>query len=450
MTEEIERLKRRCERERAARKEAEQLLEEKARELFHANDQLRHLLEVLEDKVNSRTEDLRIALAEAERAGGIKNEFLAMISHEIRTPMNAVHGMAQLLQDSGLKSEQQEMAQLIVQSSQALLRIVNDLLDLSKVEAGKLELELVNFSLGAIIEEVVEIYDRRAKAKGLTIRADIDESLQRSYRGDPGRLRQVLMNFVDNAIKYSDSGTITLRAESKGRSGATHQTHFSVTDQGTGIPEQMRSRLFQKFDRMGLTGNRGIEGTGLGLALCKQLVDLMNGTIGVEPLPAPGATFWFRIPLTLVEQPRSNEPTVCANSTEAKDASLNQQQTTRPLRILVAEDNPANQMVIKLMLQNLGHRIEVANNGIEAVEAVRLAPYDLVLMDMQMPELDGLDATRQIRSLEGKQSALPIIALTANAMERDRQLCLSAGMNGFLSKPISRAALASALVEFSD
>lgn len=432
----IERLERRIVRERNARLEAEQLLREKAMELYAANERLHEVLRDLEQQVLSRTENLRVALEEAKRANSVKSEFLAMISHEIRTPMNAIHGMSQLLEESGLSEEHQSMNQLILKSSNALISIVNDLLDLSKIEAGKLELEEVSFQLQDTVDGVVDIYNHRAKRKSMKLVTTYGESVSGDYRGDPGRIRQVLINLVDNAIKYAGRGTVTITVEHAGTRDNREVLRFSVIDEGDGIPEQMRSRLFQKFDRMGRMQAHDTEGAGLGLALCKQLAELMMGNIGAENNEGGGTRFWFTVPL----EPLKLE----ASSPELGDQTPVELEQ-RPLRILVAEDNPANQMVIRMMLQKLGHTVEGANNGQEAIDALEIAPFDLILMDMQMPVLDGIETTRKIINGKGRAAKTPIVALTANAMDEDRQRCFDAGMVGFISKPVSRDALILAL-----
>ncbi|HEY5720572.1 MAG TPA: response regulator [Gammaproteobacteria bacterium] len=420
-------LARQLERERRARKEAERLLEAKSQELFAANSRLQQLLDELEGQVRERTEELRLALQDAQRASRVKSDFLAMASHEIRTPMNVVQGMTELLLDGELAPAQRPIVQSILDSSRALLVIINDLLDLSQIEAGKLGLERAGFSLAELVDTVVESFKPRAQAKGLVLHRVLPSGHALGFRGDAGRIRQVLVNLLSNAIKYTPSGAVTVAVEELPHGGKRTRIRCSVTDTGPGLDLEDQGTLFDMFSRLETPLGDAIEGAGLGLAVCRQLVELMEGTIGVESEQGHGSTFWFVLPLEVAE---TLDPGTALAAT-APAAS-------RPLRILVAEDNSANQAVARLMLQKMGHSVDVAGDGAAALRAVQESGYDVVLMDMRMPGMDGLEATRAIRALESDQARVPIIALTANASASDREQCLQAGMSDFTSKPLSR------------
>ncbi len=435
-----ERLARQLNRERRAREDAEQLLEEKARELYTANARLEDLLVDLERRVLDRTAELRLALNDAQRASRVKSDFLAMVSHEIRTPMNVVLGMSELLLDSSLDSQQRAMLASIHDSSKALLVVINDLLDLSSIEAGKLGLEYIGFDLRETGSRVLEGLRHRAEREGLDLVSILPEDEDFSFVGDPGRLRQVLVNLVSNAIKYTEKGSVTVKIERLSRDDGISRVRCSVSDTGPGIPLENQATLFEQYARLEQGHQEQIEGSGLGLALCRQLIDLLDGSIGVESVPGEGSTFWFIVPLRDAENTSELDDVVHVTR-DADDVEH------PSLRILVAEDNPANQVVARMMLEKMGHQVDMADDGNAAVAAARSVAYDVILMDVRMPVMDGLEATRAIRGLEGVASTVPIIALTANAMASDREKCLSAGMTGFAIKPLSRAALERALAE---
>jgi signal transduction histidine kinase/CheY-like chemotaxis protein len=433
-----ERLARRLARERRAREEAERLLEKKSRELFKANTRLESLLEDLESQVRDRTAELHLALDDARRASRVKSDFLAMVSHEIRTPMNVVLGMSELLLDSALDSQQRSMLTSIHDSSKALLGIINDLLDLSSIEAGKIGLESVPFDLRETLKSVLEGFIHRAERKGLELNCELPAAGEFRFVGDPGRLRQVLVNLVSNAIKYTATGSVTVQLERLSRVEGRSRVRCSVHDTGPGIPHGSQASLFERYERLEHDQQMEIEGAGLGLALCRQLIELLDGSIGVDSEADRGSTFWFIVPLQddEGETEATGDPARAAPTTAAEHPSL---------RILVAEDNPANQVVARLMLEKMGHRVELVDDGDAAVAAARSNAYDVILMDVRMPGMNGLEATREIRELEGPVGRVPIIALTANAMASDREICLAAGMTGFATKPLSRAVLERAL-----
>lgn len=370
----------------------------------------------------------------AEEASRAKSEFLAMMSHEIRTPMNGVLGTIGLLQNTDLSKHQYKLITTARESAEHLLTLINDILDFSKLEAGRIDLESIDFDLHHLVESAISMMNPRAVMKGLRMSSEISPATPRYLKGDPGRLRQILFNLAGNAIKFTSKGEVRILVDSRPLDDGRHMLSVKVRDTGIGIAADQIERLFSRFNQADSSIARRFGGTGLGLAISKQLAELMGGRIGVDSEEGKGSTFWFELPL-------AEGQTVQIEAPVQADGPA----TLRSLRILVAEDNQVNQMVIGLMLRQLGHQADIVTNGIEACEQVQKAPYDLVLMDMQMPEMDGMTATATIRKLPSAAAKIPIIALTANAMEGDRERYIGAGMDDYVAKPIALPLLIAAM-----
>jgi CheY-like chemotaxis protein len=365
------------------------------------------------------------------------------MSHEVRTPMNGIIGMVGLLLDTPMNEQQAEYARTIKTSAEALLTVINDVLDFSKIEAGKLDVELVEFELTPVLRSAVALLEERALAKGLGLAWNVAPGIPESLRGDPYRVRQVLLNLIGNAVKFTDRGEIAVRVQVEEDGDDSMRLRFAVTDTGIGIPEDVQGNLFNAFIQGDSSTTRRFGGTGLGLAISKQLVELMGGTVGVRSAPGRGSTFWFtaRFGRVAGSPAASRPPHVQARGAVGAYAKA---QSTGPhhfMRILVAEDNPINQKVTLGQLRKLGYHADVVATGRSVMTALEQERYDLILMDCQMPEMDGYEAAREIRRREGGRGHIVIIALTASAMQGEREKCTDAGMDGYISKPVDLASL---------
>jgi len=376
------------------------------------------------------TYNLRKARRKAEEALAARSEFVANISHEIRTPLNGLLGMTQILRETPLDATQRDCAEILDSTGQTLLALINELLDFSKMEAGKLEVESIAFSPGKIIVDVIHLFDARASSQGVLLASEVAEGVPAAVLGDPMRIRQILTNLVSNAVKFTARGSVRLCATPIAGGVNSGWIRFEVVDTGCGVDPAMAEQVFDPFTQGDGSTSRKHGGTGLGLAICKNLTTLLGGRIGLQSAPGAGSTFWVEIPFGEAEAAAVERP-----------AELAGKQEPLALHVLVAEDNLVNQHVLAAHLRKLGCTWTMTANGREAVAAARREKFDVVLMDGQMPEVDGFTASRQIRALPKPYSDVPIIGVTACAFEEDRQRCLESGMQSVLIKPFTRPGL---------
>ena len=390
--------------------------------LFKENQELKKHISLLETQIKEYQE-------KTDASNQLKSMFLANISHEIRTPMNGIIGMYNVLKQTDLTDEQQEFLDIINLSGNNLLTIIDDILDLSRIEAGQLMLENNKFFLSNEINSVIDLLENKAKGKGIKLYTSFESSTPNAYIGDPVRLKQILINLTNNAIKYTKEGSVTIKIEADKIESDYCLMKFSVIDTGIGISKDGQEKLFKAFSQIDSTTTRKYGGTGLGLAISKNLSSLMGGNIGVESEEGKGSKFWFT---AKIKRDQDIPDLIEKNKLVVKEKTLN------PLNILLVEDNFLNQKFAIATLRKEGHKIDIAENGKIAVDLFKKGKYDIILMDIQMPVMDGIEATKEIRKIEmksEKKEHTKIIAITAYVMERDRSMCLGAGMNEYLAKP---------------
>ena len=411
--------------------------------IYDKDGKSKFLLGLAEDVTERKAilDDLKAAKELAEAANRAKSEFLTNISHEIRTPMNGIMGMNRLLLDTHLDEEQQEFAEQIQVSARAMTLLMNDILDFSKIEAGKVDIESIEYDLYELMHSIVQGFNAEAQEKGLTMSLTLAPALPATITGDPMRLRQVVVNLIGNALKFTHKGGLSVNVRPHPGNGAVdkRKLYFSVTDTGIGIPAEKMNVIFKSFAQSDASITRKYGGTGLGLTISKKLVELMGGEIGVQSVENEGTAFWFTIAC-----PKG--ATVDRVDKDPGEAVYD----ISGVRVLVAEDNAVNRRVVERMLIKEHCEVDVVVNGLEVVAAMEKKTYDVILMDMQMPEMDGLTATQSIREMERINSRhVPIVALTANAMKGDRERCLEAGMDDYLTKPIDKTKLLSIVHQYT-
>jgi signal transduction histidine kinase/ActR/RegA family two-component response regulator len=402
-------------------------------ELIRSRQTVEEYSRTLEQKVEERTIELTIAKQEAVAASQAKSEFLANMSHEIRTPMNAVIGFADLLKETRLTAAQREYVETICKSGELLIALINDILDMSRIESRKIELEKVDFDLEYCIGGVLKILHQKIGSKPVDLNLMYAADVPRDFKGDPTRVRQIFLNIVGNAIKFTDKGDITIRVESDANGTAAEgmsNLRISVKDTGIGIPKDKQDSVFEAFTQVDSTITRKYGGSGLGLAITRSLVEMMGGTVSVRSEPGTSTEFIIALPL-------AHGRPVVGEAIITKHAAG--EMSARGMSVLVVEDNALNQKLMGILLKQMGITFDVANDGHEAVVKVREKKFDLILMDIQMPVMDGFEAARIIRT--DMKVSTPIVALTARVFKEDEERCLSVGMNDFLTKPVEMKTL---------
>jgi two-component system, sensor histidine kinase len=392
-------------------------------DLYSQREELNGLLLKLEEN----NKELEIQREKAEEASRAKALFLANMSHEIRTPLNGIIGISKILEESNLSEEQREFAEIITTSGENLLNIINDILDFSKIEAGQIQFECIEFNVLNVISNIIKLLRFNADKKGIEIKIQLGSEVPEVLIGDPYRLNQIITNLVNNAIKFTEKGQVTISVDVADKTEDKIELVFKVADTGIGIPEEGINKLFKEFSQTETSTTRKYGGTGLGLAICRNLVVLMGGEIGVNSTEGEGSEFWFKVKMNYFGKVREH---------------INDVEIPENIKILFAEDNLINQRVAQLLMQQIGMNCDMAQNGLEAFELYKKNRYDLVLMDMQMPELDGLGASRKIREFEKEykiKRPAYIVAVTANAFSEDKLKCFEAGMNDFITKPFKES-----------
>jgi len=397
--------------------------------------------DALQAALKKQTDIAEEMTIKAQEASKSKSAFLANMSHEIRTPMNGVIGMLQLLSETRLSQEQQGYVASTVYSANALLTLINDILDFSKIEAGKLEIEIIDFDIKDMMDAVIDTLAPKAFEKGLELFYLIEKNVPMLLSGDPARIRQILLNLIGNAIKFTEKGKIFIKIQLEKETTTDCILLFEVKDTGLGIPTDKTSKLFHLFTQVDASTTRKFGGTGLGLAISKQLTELMGGNIGVTSKPDEGSVFWFTVKLEKQEFTHADDKVNQIAPDKEKPLEIYPH-----LKILIAEDNIINQKVVSIMLKKMGHSITIADDGLKALQLYKQGSFDLILMDIQMPVMDGEEATRKIRRFEKKgKTHIPIIALTANAMKGDKERFIESGMDNYVTKPIKKEKLLKAI-----